>query len=123
MYFSLDLAMACIEEDLEKPIKEIFKTIDKEPISAASLGQVHKAMLKDGTKVAAGGSDKKVTLYDLHDRSLILHYKCEELLTMRRQNFCVRMLLCLACAYIMIERSETTPCSGAARRIHPHPST
>jgi predicted unusual protein kinase regulating ubiquinone biosynthesis (AarF/ABC1/UbiB family) len=50
--FESKLAMACIEEDLEDKVKNIFKEIDKEPISAASLGQVHKAILKSGEKVA-----------------------------------------------------------------------
>ena len=50
--FESKLAMACIEEDLEDKVKNIFKEIDKEPISAASLGQVHKAVLKSGEKVA-----------------------------------------------------------------------
>ena len=43
--------MELIEEDLNKKIDEIFLTIDKEPISAASLGQVHKAVLKNEEKL------------------------------------------------------------------------
>ncbi len=50
--FDSKLAMDCIEEDLESRIDDIFQHIDKEPISAASLGQVHKAILKNGKKVA-----------------------------------------------------------------------
>jgi len=50
--FNSDLAMACIEEDLENKISNIFLDIEKEPISAASLGQVHKARLNNGEKVA-----------------------------------------------------------------------
>jgi predicted unusual protein kinase regulating ubiquinone biosynthesis (AarF/ABC1/UbiB family) len=50
--FESKLAMACIEQDLEDKIENIFDEIDKEPISAASLGQVHKAKLKSGEKVA-----------------------------------------------------------------------
>ena len=50
--FESNLAMACIEEDLEDKVNNIFLEIDKEPISAASLGQVHKAILKSGEKVA-----------------------------------------------------------------------
>ena len=50
--FDSDLAMACIEEDLEAPIEEIYEQLEKEPISAASLGQVHKGVLKGGQKVA-----------------------------------------------------------------------
>lgn len=50
--FDSDVAMACIEEDLEAPIEEIYEQLEKEPISAASLGQVHKGVLKGGQKVA-----------------------------------------------------------------------
>ncbi len=50
--FDGDKAMELIEEDLNKKIDEIFLTIDKEPISAASLGQVHKAILRNGEVVA-----------------------------------------------------------------------
>ena len=44
--------MACIEEDLRMPINKIFLQLDQEPISAASLGQVHKGILINGKKVA-----------------------------------------------------------------------
>ena len=50
--FDSDLAMACIEEDLGAPVEEIYEQLDRNPISAASLGQVHKGTLKDGQKVA-----------------------------------------------------------------------
>ncbi len=50
--FDSDLAMACVEEDLKKPIEEIFESLEKEPISAASLGQVHRGVLKGGQEVA-----------------------------------------------------------------------
>ena len=50
--FESKLAMACIEQDLDNKIENIFEEIDEEPISAASLGQVHKAKLKSGEKVA-----------------------------------------------------------------------
>ena len=41
-----------IEKDLGKPIEKIFKHFDDKPLAAASLAQVHKAVLFDGTKVA-----------------------------------------------------------------------
>ncbi|RZO12369.1 MAG: AarF/ABC1/UbiB kinase family protein, partial [Synechococcus sp. MED-G135] len=50
--FDSDLAMACIEEDLGAPIEEIFKDLEREPISAASLGQVHRGVLMSGQAVA-----------------------------------------------------------------------
>jgi len=45
-------AMELIEKDLEKKINIIFAHIEKDPISAASLGQVHKAILLNGETVA-----------------------------------------------------------------------
>ena len=50
--FDSGLAMACIEEDLGAPVDDIFEQLDRDPISAASLGQVHKGTLKGGAKVA-----------------------------------------------------------------------
>ena len=50
--FDPALAMACIEEDLGQPVAAIYAQLDRNPISAASLGQVHKGVLKNGDKVA-----------------------------------------------------------------------
>ena len=50
--FDGELAMACIEEDLNNSIENIFQDLEKKPISAASLGQVHKGILKNGEEVA-----------------------------------------------------------------------
>ncbi|MEV6069093.1 AarF/ABC1/UbiB kinase family protein [Nocardia sp. NPDC052001] len=41
-----------IEEDLGKPLDELFADFDPEPIAAASIGQVYRARLFDGTAVA-----------------------------------------------------------------------
>ena len=50
--FDSGLAMACIEEDLGAPIGQIYAQLEREPISAASLGQVHRGVLLSGEKVA-----------------------------------------------------------------------
>jgi ubiquinone biosynthesis protein len=50
--FSFDEAREIIESELAQPIKDVFKIIDRKPIAAGSLAQVHKAELKDGTTVA-----------------------------------------------------------------------
>jgi len=64
--FDGDKAMELIEEDLGSKIDEIFLEIDKEPISAASLGQVHKAKLKNeeivAIKVQRPGLREQITL-------------------------------------------------------------
>jgi ubiquinone biosynthesis protein len=45
-------AIAIIEKELGKPLKKLFSEFEETPTAAASMGQVHLATLKDGTKVA-----------------------------------------------------------------------
>jgi len=40
-----------VEEDLGAPLEEIFAEVEPTPVAAASLAQVHRATLKDGTHV------------------------------------------------------------------------
>ncbi|MDH5219485.1 MAG: AarF/UbiB family protein, partial [Gammaproteobacteria bacterium] len=49
--FPLEEILPCLEESLGRPANEIFQSID-EASSAASLGQVHKAVLLSGETVA-----------------------------------------------------------------------
>ncbi|MEO5356307.1 MAG: AarF/ABC1/UbiB kinase family protein [Nitrospirae bacterium YQR-1] len=49
--FPFDQVREIIEKDLHLPINEIFIEIEQSPIAAASVAQVHKAILYDGTKV------------------------------------------------------------------------
>ena len=64
--FDGNKAMDLIEEDLNETTSELFENINKIPISAASLGQVHKAKLKDGNivavKVQRPGLREQITL-------------------------------------------------------------
>ena len=47
-----DKIIALVEEELGRPIGECYQTFNAEPIASASIGQVHKATLHDGTLVA-----------------------------------------------------------------------
>jgi len=50
--FSFEEAAQIIEEDLGAPPAQLFSRFDKTPIAAASIGQVYRAVLPDGTGVA-----------------------------------------------------------------------
>lgn len=41
-----------VENELGKPLTEVFQTFEKLPMAAASIAQAHGAILKDGTRVA-----------------------------------------------------------------------
>lgn len=50
--FSSADARRIIEEELKQPLSAIVKDFNDKPIASASIAQVHKAVLKDGTEVA-----------------------------------------------------------------------
>ena len=50
--FPYEEVESIVKFEFKKPIKSLFKSFEKKPIAAASIGQVHEARLKDGKKVA-----------------------------------------------------------------------
>ncbi|HMP78772.1 MAG TPA: AarF/UbiB family protein, partial [Pirellulaceae bacterium] len=53
-----------IEEELERPLAELFAEFEREPMASASIGQVHRARLPDGrevvVKIQHQGIEKKI---------------------------------------------------------------
>src|SRR6056297_2976475 len=51
--FPGEQARAIIEQELGKPIEELFSSFDEQPMASASIAQVHAAVLPDGSEVVA----------------------------------------------------------------------
>jgi hypothetical protein len=51
--FSNQLALATVREELGKEFSDLFELVEEEPIAAASIGQVYKAILKENGDVVA----------------------------------------------------------------------
>jgi len=51
--FDSKIAFATMERELGKPVEEVFSEITPEPVAAASLGQVYKAVLKATGEIVA----------------------------------------------------------------------
>lgn len=46
-----DVISTIVEHELGKPIDQVFKSFETKPLGSASIGQVHRAILKNGKKV------------------------------------------------------------------------
>lgn len=74
--FSFREVEKTISDELKKPIEEIFSSFEKKPFAAASLAQVHKAVLKTGEVVAVKiqrPDIKPVIENDIHILFFIAH--------------------------------------------------
>ncbi|XP_038902224.1 protein ACTIVITY OF BC1 COMPLEX KINASE 7, chloroplastic [Benincasa hispida] len=75
--FSPEKARAFIESELGVPIDTLFKEFEDRPIAAASLGQVHRAILHNGERVVIKVQRpglKKLFDIDLRNLKLIAEY-------------------------------------------------
>ncbi len=51
--FSFDQVRKVIESEFHNPLEDIFDQLDEVPLASASIGQVHRAILKDGEEEVA----------------------------------------------------------------------
>ncbi|MDO8446345.1 MAG: AarF/ABC1/UbiB kinase family protein [Deltaproteobacteria bacterium] len=49
--FPFEQALQQIEKELKRSVSELFQSIEKDPVAAASIAQVHRAVLLDGREV------------------------------------------------------------------------
>jgi ubiquinone biosynthesis protein len=50
--FPFEQVRKVIDSELGRPLEDLFDQLDEEPLASASIGQVHRAALKDGESVA-----------------------------------------------------------------------
>lgn len=70
--FSYEEVQRIVSVELGLPVSRAFKQFDPEPLAAASLGQVHKAVLHDGTTVAVKVQRPRVREQVLEDLTTLM---------------------------------------------------
>jgi len=76
--------LSVIRQDLQCEPSEVFSHIEEKPIGSASIAQVHRAQLKDGTTVAVKVQHPQVKMYSQADikamevssLKLLDHFNC-----------------------------------------------
>ena len=71
--FKFEKVKQIIEDEFEQPLLELFLKFDMEPMAAASVGQVHKAMLNNGKIVAVKVQRPNIDKVFETDISLLYH--------------------------------------------------
>lgn len=65
-----EVVKSIVESELGLPLKEVFQSFEEEQIATASIGQVHRAFLLDGTKVAV--KVQKPGIQDIVKKDIII---------------------------------------------------
>ena len=66
-----DVVRAVVESDLGKPLEAVFSEFDREPLAAASIAQVHRAVLAD--HITPGGGEEIVVKVQRQTVSELVH--------------------------------------------------
>jgi ubiquinone biosynthesis protein len=72
--FSFKKVKAIIEQQLKKPLDELFRSFSEKPIAAASIAQVHQAINHNGQKVAVKVLRPKIEILLKRDIELLLFF-------------------------------------------------
>ena len=68
--FDFDTVKVIVEGELGKPLNQLFQSFEEEHLAAASIGQVHRAVLPDGTLVAI--KVQRPGIHDLVEKDLVI---------------------------------------------------
>jgi ubiquinone biosynthesis protein len=69
---SIDSIIATIEQELGKNVNDLFADFQRAPVAAASIAQVHRATMHDGTVVAVKVQRKDIEKHILTDLDILL---------------------------------------------------
>jgi ubiquinone biosynthesis protein len=85
--FDFDTVKLIVENELDKPLAEVFQVFGEEHLAAASIGQVHSAVLKDGTLVAV--KVQRPGIHDTVEKDLIIMHHLADLIHNRISSLSV----------------------------------
>ncbi len=71
--FSFEEARAIVEEELQQPLESIYASFEETPMAAASIGQVHRATLLTGEKVAVKVQRPGIRKMIAEDLAILYH--------------------------------------------------
>ncbi len=71
---AFDLVRATIEAELGAPVDALFRAFDETPLAAASIGQVHRAVTRDGQEVAVKVQRPGIGELVEHDLALLENF-------------------------------------------------
>ncbi|KAG6403382.1 hypothetical protein SASPL_135600 [Salvia splendens] len=134
--FPSKTAVAIVEEELGSPVDNIFDRFDREPIAAASLGQVHRAKLKGQEVVIKVQRPGLKDLFDVYLKnlrvSLIVIVHCSQFLMLvlglsqlcmscraqeSRSSETITKEVCIALIFLLLQEIDYTKEAANAERF------
>ncbi len=70
-----------VEQELRKPLNDVFQSFEEKQLAAASIGQVHRAILPDGTQVAV--KVQRPGIQEIVEKDINIMYHLAELVDKR----------------------------------------